>query len=129
MSVPAASEKYSPPSTRYPDASPKPPAWRAIAPGTSILTGISFLVMCMRRHPSVRPTWTVKHDRASDPLQDSDETLATPLQGARGQQVAGRAIAAAPRWSHKAGQGNSVSVPCSAASEVSKVGNPDGASS
>ena len=36
-----------PPSVPDPDASPKPTAWRAIAPGTLILTGISSLVMCM----------------------------------------------------------------------------------
>ena len=54
MSVPAPSEKYSPPRVPKREGSPKPAAWRATAPGTSILTGISFLSMCMRRSCSGR---------------------------------------------------------------------------
>ena len=45
MSVPAASEKYSPPILPYPVASPKSVIWRATAPGASILTGTSFFAI------------------------------------------------------------------------------------
>ncbi len=51
MSVPAPRERYSPPNVPAPAVSPKSVAWRAVAPGTSILIGMSCLVMCMM--PSV----------------------------------------------------------------------------
>src|SRR5213592_1592100 len=48
MSAPAPRDMYSPLNAPRPDGSPKPGAWRATAPGASILTGIWFLGMCMR---------------------------------------------------------------------------------
>src|SRR5688572_22351510 len=47
MSVPAPRLKYSAPSMPHREASPKSAACRAIAPGTSILTGTCSFVMCM----------------------------------------------------------------------------------
>ena len=47
MSVPAAREKYSPLIMPYPVGSPKLVFCLVTAPGTSILTGMSCLAMCI----------------------------------------------------------------------------------